>query len=30
VQRLVALYEATGNKDAAGRWRAELEKARTP
>jgi eukaryotic-like serine/threonine-protein kinase len=30
VQRLVALYEATGNKDAAARWRTELEKAKTP
>jgi hypothetical protein len=30
VQWLVALYEATGNQDEAARWRAELDRARTP
>jgi hypothetical protein len=30
VERLVQHYEATGNKDEAARWRAELKKARAP
>jgi hypothetical protein len=30
VERLVQHYEATGNKDEAARWRAELEKTRAP
>jgi serine/threonine protein kinase len=30
VEWLIALYEATGNKDEAARWRAELGMARTP
>jgi hypothetical protein len=30
VERLVRHYEATGNKDEAARWLAELEKARAP
>jgi eukaryotic-like serine/threonine-protein kinase len=30
VERLIRHYEATGNKDEAAKWRAALEKARTP
>jgi hypothetical protein len=29
LQRLVQLYEATGNKEEAAKWRKELEKANT-